>query len=75
MAMSFNAKKCTFLTVSCSKSPVQYQYTIHGEPLLAVDHSKYLGVELPSGLNWDVHFAGIIGKVNRSLGFIRRNVN
>ena len=41
----------------------------------AVDHSKYLGVELPSGLNWDVHFAGIIGKANRSLGFMRRNLN
>ena len=48
--MSFNAKKCTILRVSCSTSPVEYQYTIHREPLQAVDHSKYLGVELSSYL-------------------------
>ena len=73
--MSFNAKKCTILRVSCSKSPVEFQYNIHGEPLQAVDHSKYLGVELSSDLNWDVHTAGIIGKANRSLSFIRRDLN
>lgn len=74
--MSFNAKKCTILRVSCSRSPVEFQYTNHGEPLQTVDHSKYLGVELSSDLNWDVHIAGIIGKANRSLGFIsRRNLN
>ena len=48
--MSFNAKKCTILRVSCSTSPVEYQYTIHREPLQAVDHRKYLGVELSSYL-------------------------
>ena len=41
----------------------------------AVDHYKYLGVELSSDLNWDFHIAGIIGTANRSLGFIRRNLN
>ena len=34
----------------------------------------YLGVELSSDLNWDVHIAGIIDKANRFLGFIRRNL-
>ena len=66
--MSFNAKKYTILRVSCSKSPVEYQYTIHGERLQAVHQSKYLGVELPSGLNWDVHFAGIIDKAREDKG-------
>ena len=41
----------------------------------AVDHHKYLGVELSSDLNWDVHIAGMIGKANRSVGFKRRNLN
>ena len=41
----------------------------------AVDQHKYLGVELSSDLNWDVHIAGIIGKAKRSFGFIRRNLN
>ena len=66
--MLFNAKKYTILRVSCSKSPVEYQYTIHGERLQAVHHSKYLGVELPGGLNWDVHFAGIIDKAREDKG-------
>ena len=73
--MSFNAKKCTILRISCSKSPIKYQYIIHGEPLEAVEHHKYLGVDLSSDLNWNNHIAGIIGKANRSLGFIRRNLN
>ena len=41
----------------------------------AVDHHKYLGVELSSDLNWDVHIAGMIGKANRSVGFKRGNLN
>ena len=41
----------------------------------AVDHHKYLGVELSRDLNWDVHIAGMIGKANRSVGFKRRNLN
>ena len=41
----------------------------------AVDHHKYLGVELSSDLNWDVHIAGMKGKGNRSVGFTRRNLN
>ena len=40
----------------------------------AVDHHKYLGVELSSDLNWDVDIAGMIGKDNRSVGFKRRNL-
>ena len=69
-----DAKKCTVLRASCSKSLVEYKYTIHGEPFAAVHHHKYLGVELSSDLSWDVHINGIIGKANRSLDFIRRNL-
>ena len=46
--MSFNAKKCIILRISCSKSPIKYQYTIHVEPLEAVEHHKYLEVDLSS---------------------------
>ena len=41
----------------------------------AVDHHKYLGVELSSDLNWDADIAGMIGKGNRSVGFKRGNLN
>ena len=41
----------------------------------AVDHYKYLGVELSSDVNWDFHIAEIIDKANRSIGYIRRSLN
>ena len=49
-----------------------HQYTMNGTPLDSVSHHPYLGVELSSNLNWSFHIETIIGKANRSLGFIRR---
>ena len=37
--------------LQCKKMGNTVQRTIHGEPLEAVDHHKYLGVELSSDLN------------------------
>ena len=46
------------------------QCTIYGEPLEAVDHHKYLGVEISSDLNcWNYRQI----KANRSLGFISKS--
>ena len=43
-------------------------------PLDSVSHHPYLGVELSSNLNWSFHIENTIGKANRSLGFISRNL-
>ncbi|EDO30168.1 predicted protein, partial [Nematostella vectensis] len=40
----------------------------------AVQSHPYLGVELSSNLNWNTHVTNIVGKANKSLGFIRRNL-
>lgn len=47
---------------------------MNGIPLESVSHHPYLRIELSSNLNWSFHIENIIGKANRSLGFIRRNL-
>ena len=72
--MPFNCDKCKILRVYRSRSPIVHQYTMNATPLDCVSHHPYLGVELSSKLNWSFHIANIIGKANRALGFIRRNL-
>ena len=72
--MSLNCDKCKILNVYRSKNPIIHQYTMNGVPLDIVAHHPYLGVELSSNLNWSFHIENIIGKANRSLGFIRRSL-
>ena len=47
---------------------------MNGTPLNSVSYHPYLGVVLSSNLNWSFHIENIVGKANRSLGFIRRNL-
>ena len=72
--MTFNINKCRTLRVRRSKTPTINHYTIRGSPLKSTSHHPYLGVELSSTLNWDEHISNIVGKANRTLGFIRRNL-
>jgi len=72
--MSLSRDKCKILNVYRLKNPLIHQYTMNGIPLDTVTHYPYLGVELSSNLNWSFHIENIIGKANRSLGFIRRNL-
>jgi len=39
------------------------------------DTSRYLGVSITDNLTWSRHTAITTGKVNRVLGFLRRNIN
>lgn len=73
--MSFNASKCSVIRISPSKRSnlIQTSYTLHGQTLEVVDGSKYLGVTITSDLSWTRHCENVVGKGNRSLGFLRRN--
>ena len=73
--MSLNCDKCKILRVYRSRNPIIHQYTMNRTLLDSVSHHPYLGVELSSNLNWSLHIENIIGKANRSLGFIRRNLH
>ena len=72
--MSFNNDKCKVLRICRSLHPVVHQYTLDGTVLESVYHHPYLGIELTSNLNWGKHISNIVGKVNRTLGFLRRNL-
>ena len=52
-----------------------YSYTLHGHQLEHADKAKYLGVTIQSDLKWDSHINSITAKANKTLGFLRRNIN
>ena len=43
--------------------------------LTKVTSAKYLGVTITEDLKWDTHINDTCTKVNRTLGFLRRNLN
>ena len=47
---------------------------LHGQVLEAVDHAKYLGLEISHDLKWNHHAQNVTIKANRTLGYIRRNI-
>ena len=49
-------------------------YKLHGHTLDNVEASKCLSVTINNNLSWDGHIDNIIGKGNKTLGFIRRNL-
>ena len=73
--MSFNAKKCQVIRITPrNRPPLPTTYKLHGHTLDTVDASKYLGVTISNNLTWDRHIDNTIGKGNKTLGFIRRNL-
>ena len=53
--MEFNPSKCTVIQVTRSKTIIPSTYVLHGHTLETVSSAKYLGVNLPSNLNWSIH--------------------
>ena len=41
----------------------------------SVDKAKYLGVTISEDLKWESHINNICGKANKTLGFLRHNLN
>jgi hypothetical protein len=62
------------LRISKGRQVITYPYHIEWQVLRTVNHNSYLGVALTNTLSWDVHINKIIGKANRSLGFLRINI-
>ena len=47
---------------------------MHGQVLEAVDHAKYLGLEISHDLNWNTHIQNVTTKDNSTQGFVCRNI-
>ena len=73
-SMEFHPDKCKVLSISRSKSPIKFEYILHGHKLEHVASAKYLGVTFNNKLTWDEHISTITSKANRTLGFLRRNL-
>ena len=63
-----------FILINRSKSPIKFEYTLHGNKLEHVTSTKYLGVIFNNKLTWNEHISTIISKANRTLGFLKRNL-
>ena len=48
---------------------------LHDHTLAKVTSAKYLGVTITEDLKWDTHINDTCPKANRTLGFLRRNLN
>ena len=73
--MAFYPDKCNVLSITRNKTPITYSYTLHEHQLRHADKAKYLGVTIQSDLKWDSHINSITTKANKTLGFLRRNIN
>ena len=51
-----------------------FNYKLMGHTLDSVSHHPYLGVEISSTLDWGHHIDIKVNKVNRTLGFLKRNL-
>jgi hypothetical protein len=73
MADEFQCKKMHCHQNSTKNKQVrQTSYKLHGHTLDNEEASKYLGVAININLSWDRHIDNIVGKGNKTLGFIRR---
>ena len=53
-------------------NPIMFEYRIEGLELKRVDRVCDLGVLLDAKLNFHLHYASLISKANRQLGFIAK---
>jgi len=72
--MEFNPSKCVVFVISKKKHKFIFNYRLHGQILEVVDSAKYLGVSISDDLSWNKHITNITTNANKSLGFIRRNI-
>ena len=73
--MHFNSSKCHVLHIirgggGGGGNPLQTHYVLHSQVLEAVDHAKYLGLEIGHDLNWNQHIQNGTTKADRTFGFI-----
>ena len=72
--MEFHPGKCQVISFTRSPKPHTHKYTLHGHQLDAVSSAKYLGLTLSKDMTWKTHVSQVISKANRSLGFLKINL-
>ena len=69
--LSLNTNK---QNISKSRHPAQHIYMLHGQVLEAMDHTKYLDVDISKDQSWNIYINRISTNANRTLGFLKRNI-
>ena len=72
--MEFNTSKYDVLHITRNCHPHIQVYKLKGQVLDPVHSVKYLGVYLSDDLRWNKHIKTISNKVNKTLGFLKRNL-
>ena len=72
--MKFNPIKCYLMSITSSKRPFTYRYTLDNHTLQQVQNSSYLGVLLSDDMKWTPHITKITKKASSTLGFLSRNL-
>ena len=73
--MKFHPEKCNILTISKKRTTITRNYILHGHTLERLTSAKYLGVTITSDLKWGEHVNNICKKANKTIGFLKRNIN
>ena len=71
--MHFNPSKCQVMHICKFPNLIKTQYVLHGQVLEAVEHAKYLGLDIDNKLSWNNHIQNVTTKANKTLGYLRRN--
>ena len=72
--MEFNPSKYQVVRVTTAKEVIKSVYPLHGQVLGVVTSTRFLGVDISSGLTWNSHIDRITRKANGTLGYVRRNI-
>ena len=72
--MTFNSSKCFVMHMSHKKNPWLTIYIMQDVPLQSSITQKYLGVELTSNLDWNIHINTITTNANKTLRLLRRHL-
>jgi len=73
--MEFHPDKCQVIPITGNKKVIKNTYTLKDHTLKSVSQAKYLGITLTSYLRWNTHINNITSKGNKTIGFLRRNLN
>ena len=64
--MDLNPGKCQIMHISISRDPLIHSYILYGQVRQAVDHAKYLELEISSEFSWNTHIQNVTAKANRT---------
>jgi hypothetical protein len=75
LGLSLNIKKCQFLQISLSRTPVPpVLLTLRGEPLTKVTSYRYLGVDIEEKFTFEKQTKRAVSNAKKSIGTLNRVV-